>query len=135
MPFYVKLFAPKVRQLSKITKITADRFDIETFPENGRDFFDSYNNEVVSYFERRGQRDRVLVWSVGQGWEPLCNFLGIPVPKIPFPHSNDTTTMDTRRKNQTKMVRRAAIKRLGRLLVFTVLTGVAVYAGRKVLGI
>jgi hypothetical protein len=24
------------------------------------------------------------------GWEPLCAFLGKPVPKQPFPHVNDT---------------------------------------------
>ena len=22
------------------------------------------------------------------GWEPLCNFLGYPVPDVPFPHEN-----------------------------------------------
>ena len=25
-----------------------------------------------------------------QGWEPLCKFLGVPVPDVEFPHSNDT---------------------------------------------
>jgi hypothetical protein len=33
--------------------------------------------------------DRLLVWSVRDGWEPLCEFLGIPVPEMPFPHLND----------------------------------------------
>ena len=36
---------------------------------------------------RRGvPRGRLLVWSVGEGWEPLCEFLGFPVPDVPFPH-------------------------------------------------
>jgi Sulfotransferase domain len=34
--------------------------------------------------------DRLLVWSVGDGWEPLCDFLELPVPDNPFPHLNDT---------------------------------------------
>jgi len=31
---------------------------------------------------------RLLVYSVADGWEPLCRFLGAPVPNIPFPHAN-----------------------------------------------
>lgn len=34
--------------------------------------------------------DRLLVYEVKQGWEPLCAFLGVPVPDQPFPHVNDT---------------------------------------------
>jgi hypothetical protein len=34
--------------------------------------------------------DRLLVWSVGDGWEPLCEFLELPVPNTPFPHLNDS---------------------------------------------
>jgi hypothetical protein len=33
--------------------------------------------------------DRLLVFEAGQGWEPLCAFLGVPVPDEPFPRSND----------------------------------------------
>jgi hypothetical protein len=32
--------------------------------------------------------DRLLVFDVAQGWEPLCAFLGVPVPATPFPHRN-----------------------------------------------
>jgi hypothetical protein len=34
--------------------------------------------------------DRLLVFEVAQGWEPLCSFLGVPVPETPFPRLNDT---------------------------------------------
>jgi hypothetical protein len=33
-------------------------------------------------------KERLLVYSVTEGWEPLCEFLGHPVPQIPFPHAN-----------------------------------------------
>ena len=33
--------------------------------------------------------DRLLVFDVKEGWEPLCEFLGLPVPATPFPRSND----------------------------------------------
>lgn len=32
--------------------------------------------------------DRLLVFDVAQGWEPLCEFLDVPVPDVPFPHHN-----------------------------------------------
>ena len=32
--------------------------------------------------------DRLLVFQVNQGWEPLCEFLGVPVPDEPFPNVN-----------------------------------------------
>lgn len=34
--------------------------------------------------------DRLLVWDVTQGWEPLCEFLELPVPDDPFPNVNDS---------------------------------------------
>jgi hypothetical protein len=34
--------------------------------------------------------ERLLVWSVTEGWEPLCKFLDLPVPDEPFPHVNDS---------------------------------------------
>lgn len=33
-------------------------------------------------------RDRLLVYDVAQGWEPLCRFLGTSVPDAPFPRAN-----------------------------------------------
>ncbi|MES2916034.1 MAG: sulfotransferase family protein [Pseudomonadota bacterium] len=32
--------------------------------------------------------ERVLVFDVAEGWEPLCAFLGAKVPDEPFPHHN-----------------------------------------------
>ncbi|MDJ0778199.1 MAG: sulfotransferase [Gammaproteobacteria bacterium] len=32
--------------------------------------------------------ERLLVFHVADGWDPLCEFLGVPVPAEPFPHSN-----------------------------------------------
>jgi len=32
--------------------------------------------------------DRLLVFDVAEGWEPLCSFLGVEVPDEPFPHHN-----------------------------------------------
>ena len=40
--------------------------------------------------------ERLLVWEVGEGWEPLCEFLGVDVPDGPLPHANDRETFSER---------------------------------------
>ena len=32
--------------------------------------------------------ERLLVFDVAEGWEPLCLFLNVPIPDTPFPHRN-----------------------------------------------
>ena len=34
--------------------------------------------------------ERLLVFQVSQGWEPLCRFLGVPAPSDPFPRINES---------------------------------------------
>ena len=38
------------------------------------------------------------MFEVKDGWNPLCNFLGVPVPDTPFPNVNDTKTVQKRIK-------------------------------------
>ena len=33
--------------------------------------------------------DQLLIYQVKDGWDPLCAFLGVPVPADPFPRTND----------------------------------------------
>lgn len=55
---------------------------------------DEWMSQAMTRFNEEVQAtvpaDRLLVWSVGEGWEPLCDFLDVPVPEIPFPHLNDS---------------------------------------------
>ncbi|MEM7121774.1 MAG: sulfotransferase family protein [Pseudomonadota bacterium] len=32
--------------------------------------------------------ERLLQWQAGDGWEPICTALDLPVPDEPFPHTN-----------------------------------------------
>lgn len=34
--------------------------------------------------------ERLLTFELGDGWEPLCSFLDVPVPRQPFPRTNST---------------------------------------------
>ena len=33
--------------------------------------------------------EKLLVYQVKEGWQPLCDFLNVPVPDIEFPHLNE----------------------------------------------
>jgi hypothetical protein len=33
--------------------------------------------------------EKLLIFTVDQGWGPLCKFLGVPAPSTPFPNVND----------------------------------------------
>lgn len=44
----------------------------------------------IDYVKAHAPRDRLLVFEAAQGWEPLCRFLGRPVPSEPYPRVNTT---------------------------------------------
>jgi len=44
----------------------------------------------IEEVKQQVQVEKLLVYDVKEGWEPLCAFLGVAVPtKKPFPHVND----------------------------------------------
>jgi Sulfotransferase domain len=43
---------------------------------------DTVRNEVPA--------SRLLEWNLGDGWSPICDRLGVPVPAEPFPVTNTT---------------------------------------------
>ena len=55
--------------------------------------------QLIEQMHRHNQKvkqlvpaERLLVWEVSEGWEPLCAFLGVEVPDGPLPHANDRGT-------------------------------------------
>ena len=74
--------------------------EVEWFPAHWSVFTWQRQNEIlIPYLEAMGDRyeahnrrvkevvpeDRLLVWNIKDGWEPLCKFLGKPVPDAPIP--------------------------------------------------
>jgi hypothetical protein len=37
--------------------------------------------------------EKLLLYSVKEGWEPLCKALNVPIPNEPFPRANDGQAM------------------------------------------
>lgn len=48
--------------------------------------FEAHNRAV----EEAVPEGRRLTYRLGEGWEPLCAWLGVPVPDEPFPRTNST---------------------------------------------
>jgi hypothetical protein len=79
------------------------------------DIFNQHNEEVT----RVVPPERLLVYDIKEGWEPLCRFLGVPVPKdMPFPHLNDTAAFQKMisLRNRTMQVALASVLALAALL-------------------
>jgi hypothetical protein len=71
------------------------RFDEKVY---AIDRYRRYCDEVMNTFEA----GRVLDYTVSQGWEPLCEFLGYAVPQVEFPHLNTTEQFVTRTRTFTQ---------------------------------
>jgi Sulfotransferase domain len=59
--------------------------------------FERHNAEVIASVGP----DRLLVYQVSEGWQPLCTFLGIAEPDSPFPDVNSTKAF--REYNRTQL--------------------------------
>jgi hypothetical protein len=59
----------------------------DTMPDRARatDFYNRYIEEVKAAVPP----EKLLIFSVAQGWKPLCDFLGVAAPEGPFPNVND----------------------------------------------
>lgn len=62
---------------------------IRKYGNIGPNVYDGHNADV----RRLIPIDQLLVYDVREGWEPLCNFLEVPVPNEPFPNLNDSQAM------------------------------------------
>ena len=87
--------------------------------------FTAHNREV----EETVPADRLLIFDVKEGWEPLCTFLGLRAPvDEPFPHVNDAADFARRQQEQYRAIGRALLPAIG----FALLCGtLASLAGRR----
>ena len=78
--------------------------EIQAWMDTVRGLIESHGVDPTDEVGRRGRptcatsptcgptvpADRLVEWTTGDGWEPLCQALGVPVPAEPFPHVNTT---------------------------------------------
>ncbi len=89
--YFLSLFSPFMRRWSdmiyegwvkKFLKGDTSRAAMERT-------FNKWHKEVIE----KCPKDKLLVFDVKEGWEPLCKFLNKPIPDVPFPNTNDTVQM------------------------------------------
>ena len=56
------------------------------------EYFNAWNKAVIDEVPA----DKLLIYGAGDGWEPLCAFLGVPVPAEPYPRVNSREEMTER---------------------------------------
>lgn len=64
-----------------------------------RAFMTDFFRRHVAEVERSIAKDRLLVYHVGEGWDRLCAFLGVPVPAVPYPSENSRAEFIGRTRN------------------------------------
>jgi Sulfotransferase domain len=65
--------------------VTTSRFTPDWTDETAaRAAYDRHNAEVRASVPA----DKLVDWQPGDGWQPLCEPLGVPLPDEPFPHLN-----------------------------------------------
>lgn len=93
-------FSPMLRKQMPILKFNGKLIDLEFGKDykNKEEVIRRYNlhNENVL---RTVPKEKLLVFNAKEGWEPLCDFLGVPVPDVPFPESNKRDEFINRIKN------------------------------------
>jgi hypothetical protein len=73
--------------MDEVRKLLHDRFsDRFDDPTAMMDAFVRHNDAVRTEIPA----SRLLEWTPGDGWEPICDRLGVPVPAEPFPVTNTT---------------------------------------------
>ncbi|KAI1135781.1 P-loop containing nucleoside triphosphate hydrolase protein [Hypoxylon sp. FL0543] len=67
-----------------------DASPTELIEKGGPHILTAHNDKVRSLVPK----EQLLEMDLSEGWEPLCKFLGVPVPDEPFPRANDAKAAD-----------------------------------------
>ncbi|KAI9741367.1 MAG: hypothetical protein M1834_003084 [Cirrosporium novae-zelandiae] len=77
-----------------------DTFFKGDFPNKGKECFQEHYAEV----RKMVKPENLLEYNISDGWEPLCKFLGEPIPfGVDFPRSNDAHGFVQRTKTRNRM--------------------------------
>lgn len=95
------------------------------FRQHSKDVYREHYAEVRGLL--KDQPERLLEFNLDEGWEPLCKFLGKPIPDVAFPKVNEGAEHDAMLKVMYTVFAREA---LGLLLRWTSPFVVALLAWR-----
>jgi hypothetical protein len=70
-----------------------------------REFMVEHFRQHTEEVKRTIPPERLLIYEAGQGWGPLCDFLGVPVPSEPYPSENSRDNFIGRNRNPDGTIR------------------------------
>jgi hypothetical protein len=71
------------------------------------DYLISAFNDHIAEVQRSIPAERLLTYDGAQGWEPLCDFLGVPAPEEDYPFTNTTADFQTRARERAQALQDA----------------------------
>jgi hypothetical protein len=83
---------PMPYKMMKLNDCIAARFNNDISKEN----LIKYYNDYIEDVKKKCPSEKLLIFNVKEGWEPLCKFLNVPVPLEEFPRINDTKEFNKR---------------------------------------
>lgn len=84
------MFNSKLRDTFKCIKFMKNTYLIKQFDTNftskdkAKEVFFKHIEDVKNHVPE----NKLLIYDVAEGWQPLCTFLDLPLPKEDFPHLN-----------------------------------------------
>ena len=95
------VFSDRHRRMFEANPLMQEFFRLTVFGDIGDrlgdrtrmvDYFNAWNQAVIDEVPA----EKLLVYAAGDGWEPLCAFLGVPVPAEAYPRVNSREEMTER---------------------------------------
>ncbi len=90
----IGLFKPEFKKLYAMWQLQEQTLWQNTFKgkfHNKEYAIEVFNNHIEE-IKSNVPANRLLVYNVKDGWEPLCQFLKVPLPDTSFPHINDSAS-------------------------------------------
>jgi len=95
---YLGAFGPEIKGVTRVSMasfrilfgldIYFEHKELSRRFKSSKDIMKQKYRAHIEYVKSVVPEERLLIWNVKQGWEPLCNFLGHEVPNCPVPREN-----------------------------------------------
>jgi len=85
---HIERAPPQSEKVSQGRELYFGFHDAENHEDEVHERWDNHLADVKEYFSGRPGKLLIVDWEAGDGWEKLCEFLGVPVPDELFPHKN-----------------------------------------------
>lgn len=97
---------------SSMHKLHCGTFNVTSSADidaNSRKTYDEYYAKIRAMVPA----DQRLEYTLGDGWAPLCAFLGKDVPDVPFPRANDRKTAQQGNDSRVRRIFTDSLRRYG----------------------